>query len=97
MLWGRPTNLWLGLVTTAAGSVSVMLILAGVDPTIVAGLVGAVVSVLGAVIALVAYSPPTLLPGDTFNVQTPGDLPNFVTTVATPPHADLPPVVQPEG
>lgn len=91
MIAGRPTNLWLGLVTALAGSVSVSLIAAGVDPTLVASLVGAGVTVLGALIALVAYQPPTLAPGDTFTVQTEPGRPNYQTTVAEPPAHDPPP------
>jgi len=92
MILGRPTNLWLGVVTALAGTVTVSLVAAGVDPVLVANLVGAGVTLLGAVIALVAGQPPTLSPGDTFNVQTPAGTPNYVTTVAHPPAADAPPV-----
>lgn len=91
MIWGRPVNLWLGLVAAASGAVTISLIAAGVDPTLVANLVGAGVGVLGSVIALVAYQPPTLNPGDTFKIQTPAGQPNFETTVARPPAASPPP------
>lgn len=92
MIKGRPTNLWLGLVTAIAGAVSSTLLVAGVDPAIVATLLGGYTGVAGAVIALVAYLPPTLSPGDTFKIQTPAGQPNFETTVATPPAASPPPV-----
>lgn len=91
MIWGRPVNLWLGVVTAVAGALTVSLIAAGVDPTLVANLVGAGVTVLGSVIALVAYQPPTLAPGDTYTIQTPAGQPNFETTVAKPPAASPPP------
>jgi len=97
MIWGRPTNLWLGFVTAATGMLSVALVAAGVDSTLVANLVGGgLVGLLGALIALVAYQPPTLSPGDTFNVETPKGFPNYQTTVATPPAADQPPVPAPD-
>lgn len=91
MIWGRPVNLWLGLVASAAGAVTISLIAAGVDPTLVANLVGAAVGVLGAAIALVAYQPPTLAPGDTYTIQTPAGQPNYEQTVAKPPAASPPP------
>ena len=96
MILGRPTNLWLGLVASAAGAVTISLVAAGVDPTLVANIVGAGVGVLGAIIALVAYQPPTLNPGDTFTIATPAGEPNFETTVATPPKASPPPVQKAE-
>lgn len=81
MIAGRPTNLWLGLVTALAGAVTVSLIAAGIDPTLVANLVGAGVTVLGSVIALVAYQPPTVLPNSDVTVQTPSGRPNATATL----------------
>lgn len=92
MILGRPTNLWLGLVASLAGVVTIMLIAAGVDPELVANLVGGGVTVLGAGIALVAYRPPTLEAGDRYTIQTPSGHPNYEATVATPPAASPPPV-----
>jgi hypothetical protein len=91
VIFGRPTNLWLGLVTAVAGTTTVSLVALGFDPVLAATLVGSGVTVLGSLIAIVAYQPPTLNPGDTFNVTTPAGQPNAVTTVATPPAADAPP------
>ena len=92
MIAGRPTNLWLGLVSAIAGAVSSTLLVLGVDPAVVAALLGGYVTVAGSVIALIAYLPPTLNPGDTFHVTTPAGQPNATSTVATPPAADPPPV-----
>jgi hypothetical protein len=72
----------------------IVLILGALVPPIIipSAIVAGVVLAFGAVIALVANQPPTLAPGDTFNVTTPAGQPNVVTTVATPPAADKPPV-----
>lgn len=95
MILGRPTNLWLGLVASIVGLSTVMALAAGVDPVLVANMAGGGTAVLGAIIALVAYQPPTLSPGDQFHVQTPEGVPNYTTTVATPPASDPPPVPTP--
>lgn len=91
MIAGRPTNLWLGLTTAISGAVAATLIALGVDPSLVGTLAGVWTGVLGAAILLIANQPPTLNPGDTFHVATPGREPNYQTTVATPPAADPPP------
>jgi hypothetical protein len=95
MLFGRPTNLWLGAFSGLLGAAVV--ILANLVPPIVipGAVVGAVTAAVGALIAVVANQPPTLNPGDTFHTVTEAGQPNFVTTVATPPAADAPPV--PDG
>ena len=87
-----PKLLWLGLVTSIVGAVEITLIAVGADPTIVATIGGAWGATIGAIILLVANPPPTLNPGDTLNVTTPAGQPTAVTTVATPPRADQPPV-----
>jgi hypothetical protein len=81
MIYGRPINLWLGLITAAAGFVTVTAITLGADPTIVANLVGAGTGVMGAAIALVAGQPPTVQRGDVINVQTPPGEDNVKVTV----------------
>jgi hypothetical protein len=96
MIWGRPTNLWLGLTTAISGAVSATLILAlGFDPVIVGALAGVWQGVLGAGILLAANQPPTLNPGDTFKTRTPDGEPNYVTMVATPPAASKPVEIAP--
>ena len=82
MILGRPTNLWLGLMTAAAGFVTVTAITMGADPTVVANLVGAGAGVMGAIIALVANQPPTINQGDAVNVITPQGEPNKTVTVS---------------
>jgi hypothetical protein len=93
MILGRPQNLVLGAV---AGIFNVVaLILAAnhtpIDPSVYAGINIA----LAAIITLIAYQPPTLNPGQQFNVTTAQGQPNYVTTVAVPPAADPPPVATP--
>ncbi len=94
MIFGRPTNLWLGLTTAIVGAISVTAVALGADPTIVATISGAWGGVVGAIILVVANQPPTLNPGDTFTVKTAGDQPNYTTVVAHPPAQDQPPVAQ---
>jgi hypothetical protein len=91
LIAGRPTNLWLGAVSALLGAIVV--ILANLVPPIIipGAVVGAITAAVGALIAIIANQPPTLNPGDTFNVVTPAGQPNAVTTVATPPAADAPP------
>jgi len=92
MILGRPTNLILGAFTAVLGAI--VLVLASLTPPIIipGTVVGALGIAFGAIIGLVANQPPTLNPGQTFNVTTPAGQPNVVTTVATPPAADQPPV-----
>lgn len=93
MILGRPTVLWLGLVTSTLAVVQIVLVnLVKLDPVLTATLLGAVGLLLGSLISLVANQPPTLNPGDTFKVTTPAGQPTATTTVATPPAADPPPV-----
>lgn len=91
MIFGRPVNLWLGLTTTLL-NLAVIALAALVPPVIIpAVVVGAANVAIAAVIAFVANQPPTLNPGDRFVTQTEPGVPNYVTTVATPPAADPPP------
>ena len=91
MILGRPTNLIIAAVTAIFNAV--VLLLSALQPPVVipAAVVGGINLALGAVIAVIANSPPTLAPGDTFHVQTEPGTPNYQTTVATPPAADPPP------
>jgi hypothetical protein len=90
MIAGRPTNLWLGVATAVVSGLTFILLTAGVDPSVVAGVGAALTGLLGAVIALVAYQPPTLTAGDTYTIQTPKGQPNYEATVAPPPQATTP-------
>jgi hypothetical protein len=92
MIFGRPTNLWLGAFGTVLGAAVVILANLAPPIDIPGAVVGAVTAAFGALIAIIANQPPTLNPGDTFNVTTPAGQPNAVTTVATPPAPDKPPV-----
>jgi hypothetical protein len=94
MIFGRPTNLWTGLIG-AADAMLITIIGATQSPDVAqqwAIILGAVGAFLGVAIAFLAGQPPTLNPGDTFNTVTPAGQPNYVTTVATPPASDPPPV-----
>lgn len=92
MIAGRPTNLWLGLASALFGALEITLVAVGADPAIVATVGGAWLSVVGSIIAVVAFQPPTLSPGDSFTVKTAGDAPNYTTVVAHPPAQDAAPV-----
>ena len=93
MIWGRPPNLILGAF--AATFNVVVLVLAARGIVIDPGITAAVNIAAASIIAVVAYQPPTLNPGDTFKVSTPEGQPNATTIVATPPAADSPPVLHP--
>ena len=90
MIFGRPQNVILGAFTALFNVVVIALSAEGIslDPLFVAAINVAAASIIG----VIAYQPPTLNPGDTFNVVTPPGQPSAVTTVATPPAADAPPV-----
>jgi len=94
MILGRPTNLWLGLVTATLGFAQIAItslhLLPGVEPQSVATVLGALGLLLGALIALVAGQPPTLNVGDAYNVTTPAGEPN-VTKVANTNVTAIPP------
>lgn len=85
MIHGRPTNLVLAAVTaifnvvvvaahTVPGLESLGLILNDV-------LVSTINLAMAALIAVIAYQPPTLAPGDTFKQVTPEGEPNKTVTV----------------
>ena len=84
MIFGRPTNLWLGLVAASLSFVQIVTVTLrpDVDPIAVATVVGAAGLLLGAVIALIAGQPPTVNPGDTIKIQTPAGEPNESRIVA---------------
>lgn len=71
MILGRPTNLWLGLVTAATAAVQVSLIALGFDAVVVGTILGAIGGVLGALILLVANGTQTVNAGDKVKVVTP--------------------------
>jgi hypothetical protein len=95
MIYGRPINLWLGVVTSSVGFLGIVLIGIGLDPEFVAQLLGALAALLGALVALVAGQPATINPGDRVVIHTPNgdkdvharvDLsPAGQATVSTPP------------
>lgn len=94
MIFNRPPNLVLGAFTAVFNVV--VLVLAAQGIAVEPGITAAVNLAAGSIIAVIAYQPPTLNPGDTFNIATPSGQPNFETTVATPPKASPPPVQKAE-
>ena len=82
MIFGRPTNLWNGLIVAAVSLVSivVMQLMPDVDGEVVATVGAAVTLFLGTVISLVANQAPTVNSGDTVNVVTPAGVPNRTIT-----------------
>lgn len=76
MIFGRPTNLWTGLVTSVIGLATLLAITSGADPVTVAQVAGSVTVVAGAIISLVANQPPTVNEGDRVHVITPPDQEN---------------------
>ena len=81
MIFGRPTNLWLGLVSAVSGAVAATAIVLGADGETVGILAGVWSAVIGACILLIANQPPTVNSGDTVNVITPPGEPNKAVTV----------------
>lgn len=77
MIFGRPINLWTGLVTAVLGAAQTIgVVVLKTDPVATATVLGSVGIVLGSVIAIVATQPPTVVSGGTVNVQTPSGQPN---------------------
>ena len=92
MILGRPTNLWLGFLTTVTSLVALLaVVVAKADGEVVATVVTSVTLVEGAAITLIAGQPPTLNPGDQYNVVTPTGQPN-VAKVANTNVTPTPPV-----
>lgn len=85
MILGRPTNLWLGLVTAITAAIQVSLIALGYDAVVVGTILGAVGGVLGAAILLIANQPPTVNAGDTIKIATPAGQPNAEISATIPP------------
>ncbi len=81
MIFGRPTNLWLGLVSALSGAVSATAIVLGADGETVGILAGVWTAVIGACILIIANQPPTVSSGDTVLVQTPPGQDNREVTV----------------
>jgi hypothetical protein len=90
MILGRPTNLWLGLVTLLSGALVATAITLGADPTAV-GTLGSVWSgVLGGAILLIANQPPTVNAGDDIRVVTPPGQDNQTIQATIPPLTPTP-------
>ena len=93
MILGRPTNLWLGFLTSATSLVALLVVTVGkVDGELVATVAAAVTLLEGALITLIAGQPPTLNPGDAYNVVTPTGQAN-VSKVANTNVTPTPPVI----
>jgi len=90
VIFGRPTNLWLGLATAIQGAIAITAVQLGADPTAVATISGAWGAVVGAMVLVVAGQPPTMNVGDSYVVTTPAGSPN-VTKVANTNVTPIPP------
>src|SRR5690348_8176202 len=92
MLFGRPVNLWTGLISAAVATVGT--IIGATQPAPVAQtaliVLGAVGGFLGVLVAFLANQPPTLNPGDTFHIATPSGQPNTVGVVTPPAPVTVP-------
>ena len=78
MIFGRPTNLWLALVTAVLTFAQVVIVnlVPQVDAAEVATILGSLGGVLAVAIALIANQPAVVQPGDTITVITPKGEPN---------------------
>src|SRR5258708_8456123 len=91
MIFNRPTNLVVGAFGLMFNVVVVGLSGLGID--IPGSLIAAINSAFAGVIAVIAYQPPTVNPGDKLNVTTPQGTATYVQTIATPPAQSPPPVL----
>ena len=83
MIFGRPTNLWLGLVTAGVAFAQVLTVTLrpDLDAKTVATVFGSFGALLAVVIVLIANQPPTVQPGGVVNIQTPAGEENRAITV----------------
>lgn len=93
MIFGRPTNLWTGLITSVISLGALLALQSGVDPTAVAQFSAAFGLVAGAAVLLIANQPASIAEGSTYTVVTTGTADN-VQKVAnrnpTPPSMAIP-------
>jgi len=93
MILGRPTNLWMGLITSFVGLIALIGLLLGADPTAVAQLSASITLVLGALVVLVANGPAAVNVGDQYTVVTPNGQDNvqkIANSNPTPPSLSTP-------
>lgn len=84
MILGRPTNLWLGFLTTVTSLAALLaVVVAHADGATVATVAASVTLVEGAGITLIAGQPPTLNPGDPYTVVTPSGSANVAKVANT--------------
>ena len=78
MIFGRPTNLWLALVTAVLTFAQVVIVnlVPSINAADVATILGSLGGVFAVAIALVANQPAVVQPGDTITVITPKGEPN---------------------
>lgn len=83
MIFGRPTSLWLGVVTAFLSFTQVVVVVAfpAFDPIQVTTILASLGGFLAVLVALIANAPAVVNQGDTIKVITPkGDL-NYEATV----------------
>lgn len=86
MIFGRPTSLWVGLISAAGGTIQVLMIalVPNVDAGQVAIVIGAITGFLGIFVAFLANQPPPVTIGGQINLTTPSGQPNILATVSSP-------------
>jgi uncharacterized membrane protein len=84
MILGRPTNLWLALVTAILTFAQVVLVnlVPRIDAATVATILGSLGGVFAVAIALIANQPPVVTAGDTVTVLTPKGQPDRKVTIS---------------
>lgn len=97
MFLGRPVNLWNGLIGAAVGLAGTVI---GATQTAEVAqqwiiILGAAGAFLGVFVAFLAGQPPTLNPGDTFQIKTPAGQPNTVGVVTPPEPVTVDSTVEP--
>lgn len=85
MIAGRPTQLWLGLITTISGAVATTLFAMGFDPAILGPIISAWTLVLGGIVTFIANQPPVVNEGDHIHVVTPPGQDNVTIEATIPP------------
>lgn len=83
MIFGRPVNLWVGLIGGAVGTATTI-ISATSTPEVAqqwAIILGAIGGFLGILVAFIAGQPPTVNTGDKVEVITPAGEPNKTIVV----------------
>lgn len=85
MLFGRPVQLWNGLLTALGGAVTLTLVALGFDAAVITPIIGGWSLVFGAIVILVAGQPPVVKPDSEVIVQTAANKTNAAATLDVAP------------